>query len=214
MMEDNSKKIFLSVLGVAILLVAVIGVSFAAFSYSGGGRENSIQSGSLTVNYVEAKQGIQIDDALPMTVEAGKSLVGEKNTFSFSVSTKATGNKAINIPYVITVTPDENNTLTNDQVMVYLADGTGATGEGVSVVDPVKVSELTAATGTRTGSFILKSVDTNNVTSTLKTDSYVLKMWIENSVDPDTFVDEAGAAKSLTYKLKVNVDASADYLTK
>ena len=73
---------------------------------------------------------------------------------------------------------------------------------------------MAAATGTRTGSFILKSVDTNNVTSTLKTDSYVLKMWIENSVDPDTFVDENGTAKRLTYKLKVNVDASADYLTK
>ena len=39
-------------------------------------------------------------------------------------------------------------------------------------------------------------------------------MWIENSVDPDTFVDENGTAKRLTYKLKVNVDASADYLTK
>ena len=34
MKENNSKQVLLSVLGVAILVVAVVGVSFAAFSYS------------------------------------------------------------------------------------------------------------------------------------------------------------------------------------
>ena len=33
MKDNNSKQVLLSVLGVAILVVAVVGVSFAAFSY-------------------------------------------------------------------------------------------------------------------------------------------------------------------------------------
>ena len=42
MMEENgSKKVLLSVLGVAILVVAVVGVSFAFFTYSKEGEKNN-----------------------------------------------------------------------------------------------------------------------------------------------------------------------------
>ena len=42
--NNSSKQILLSVLGVAILVVAVVGISFAAFSYSKTGTvENTIQ---------------------------------------------------------------------------------------------------------------------------------------------------------------------------
>ena len=40
MEKDSSKKILLSVLGVAILIVAVVGVSFAAFTFSRTGEKN------------------------------------------------------------------------------------------------------------------------------------------------------------------------------
>ena len=36
MENNNSKQMILSILGVVILVVAVVGVSFAAFSYSKG----------------------------------------------------------------------------------------------------------------------------------------------------------------------------------
>ena len=39
MKDNNSKQVLLSVLGVAILVVAVVGVSFAAFSYSQAGEK-------------------------------------------------------------------------------------------------------------------------------------------------------------------------------
>ena len=51
MEESGSKKVLLSVLGVAILVVAVVGISFAAFSFTNTSDENSIQTGTITMSY-------------------------------------------------------------------------------------------------------------------------------------------------------------------
>ena len=52
MEENNSKKVLLSVLGVAILVVAVVGVSFAAFSFANtSDKANQIQVGTITMSF-------------------------------------------------------------------------------------------------------------------------------------------------------------------
>ena len=46
--SNSSKQILLSVIGVAILVVAVVGVSFAFFSYTKtGSQTNTIQTGQI-----------------------------------------------------------------------------------------------------------------------------------------------------------------------
>lgn len=45
--SDQSKKVLLSVIGVAILVVAVVGVSFAFFNYTRAGQQNSISTGKI-----------------------------------------------------------------------------------------------------------------------------------------------------------------------
>ena len=79
MEEDNSRKVFLSVLGVAILLVAVVGVSFALYSTSSTGKDNSISTGTITMSYTEPTNGILLENALPISDAAGKTLSGDKN---------------------------------------------------------------------------------------------------------------------------------------
>ena len=49
MKENNQKKVLLSVLGVAILVVAVVGISFAIYSTSFETGANSISTGTVTV---------------------------------------------------------------------------------------------------------------------------------------------------------------------
>lgn len=212
-MEDNAKKVFLSVLGVAILLVAVIGVSFAAFNYVGGSETaNSISTGTITMSYSEAVAGIFLDDALPMTDEAGLApdAPGPRNSFEFTVTTSVSGDKAIAVPYVISVTnaSEQPDVLTDGQVKIALLDG-----EGNQVVSPRLVSALSAS-ATRPGSLVLYDTaaanNVNNVSGgdTGKVvDTYVLKLWIDENVD-------AAFAKELNYKLYVNVDSNVAALGK
>ena len=194
MKENSQKKVLLSVLGVAILVVAVIGISFAAYTATFDTGENSISTGTIMVSYTESDKAINITNALPIDDETGKALTGEGNTFDFTVSTQATN--ALTVPYTITLTPSsDENTLTNDQVKVYL------TKDEEQKLAPTLVSGLTPATGTRTGSFVLhddKDVYTKTG-ETAKSSSYVLRMWVDKNVT---------ATKGLTYKAKVNVDSS------
>ena len=200
-MENNAKKVFLSVLGVAILLVAVIGVSFAAFNYSNVGGENSISTGSITMSYSEAFAGILLEDALPITDENALAATapGPKNSFEFTVSTGATGTDKITVPYTITVTPTAltGEILENDQVKIALFKNGGAD----PVVGPKLVSEL-ADSQVRGGSKVLYETS-NDLTGTSVTDSYVMKIW----VDYDVKIEEELLTEQ-TYKLLVNVDST------
>ena len=59
----SSKQILISILGVIILIVAVIGISFAAFTYSQAGTKvNTITIGKITMNYTEATNGITLNE--------------------------------------------------------------------------------------------------------------------------------------------------------
>ena len=59
--DNSSKQILLSVLGVAILVVAVVGVSFAAFTFTGTGtKENRITTGTISMTYSEADSDVRL----------------------------------------------------------------------------------------------------------------------------------------------------------
>lgn len=210
-MENNAKKVFLSVLGVAILLVAVIGVSFAAFNYSNVGGANSISTGSITMSYSEAFAGILLEDALPIADDAAlaANAPGPRNSFEFTVSSAATGDDTITVPYTITVTPTAltGDVLTNDQVKIALFKNGGTT----PVVGPVKIDALADST-VRVGSKVLYAPEdgaTNTLTDTVRsvTDSYVLKIWVASDVK----IEEQLTVEK-EYKLLVNVDSTVENL--
>lgn len=58
-MENNSKQALLSIVGIAILVIAVVGVSFAFFTYSKeGGADNVITTGSIVFSYNEDRKSV------------------------------------------------------------------------------------------------------------------------------------------------------------
>lgn len=195
--SSNSKQILLSVLGVAILVVAVVGVSFAAFSYSQTGQyENKITTGVISMTYSNPSNGINLTNALPTTDATGKALTGTNNVFDFSVSATISGTATIN--YAITATTTPATTLTDNFVKVYLTDRGASNNEDTEVLEPTMVSNLSKtgsseASGAPSGEYILKT----GTFSTTTTDNYRLRMWVA-----DTF---AGTSASETYKLRVNV---------
>ena len=207
MMEENgSKKVLLSVLGVAILVVAVVGISFAAYSATRTSDENTISTGTISMSYSEPTNGIELVNALPMSDDNGKALTGavegKNQTFEFTVSTNASA--ALDIPYEISVTPvaitatDSLGALTDGQVKVYL------TKNGSEVVAPTLVSglEMSKVAGRETSRTLYTTTDKHDGNDAINT-SYVLRMWIDNAVNVDSITD-----KTYEYRLKVNVDAA------
>ena len=198
--NNNSKQVLLSVLGVAILVVAVVGVSFAAFSYSKTGTQvNTITTGTISMSYDEGDNAINLTNALPMTDEVGKALSDTNQYFDFTVGANITGTATIN--YAITATKVEGeSTLPDTAVKVYLTDMDGTADD--QILAPTKVSELTATTGsepsgTPSGQFILHT-HTFNATSS---HDFRLRMWVAD--------DYVVTGDSQSYKLKVNVYGAA-----
>ena len=201
MKDNNSKQVLLSVLGVAILVVAVVGVSFAAFSYSKTGEKvNTITTGTITMSYSEDTNGINLMDALPMSDEQGKALAGENNVFDFTVAATINGSGTTTINYDVTATKESDSTLQDSAVKVYLTDITS--DADTQVLAPTKVSELTKtasseASGAPSGQYKL----TTGTFTSAGTHKYRLRMWVAD--------DYSSLGTSGTYKLRVNVYGAA-----
>ena len=196
--NNSSKQILLSVLGVAILVVAVVGISFAAFSYSKTGEvKNTITTGTITMGYTEPTNGINLTDALPITDTAGKALSGDNNTFDFTVTATIAGTTTIN--YAITAVKGDGCTVADDGIKVYLTDQNDA-----EVLAPTKVTALSkTASGNAAGApadqYVLKTGTYKDVGTT--TENYRLRMWVAD--------DYVAPATSQKYILKVNVYGAA-----
>lgn len=206
--NNSSKQILLSVLGVAILVVAVVGISFAAFSYSKTGvKENTITTGTITMTYTEQTNGISLTDALPITDDAGKALKGDGKTFDFTVGATIAGDTNIN--YVISAVKDAASDLPDSGVKVYLTATAGETE--TAVLGPKLVSELDKTVagndaGAPADQYILK---TGNYTAT-GNDNYRLRMWVDANYGQHTdSTNTTEFAKQHKYILKVNVYGAA-----
>ena len=206
-MNNNSgKQMLLSVIGVAVLVVAVVGVSFAFFTYTRTGeQDNVITTGSLTFAFADTNF-INITDQFPMTTAQGLALNGEGNTCVFTVSGSApTGT---NIGYTVYAQDGAavgNKTrLQDSEVFVALdASGTGFTpATGVATGTPF--SSLTndvLGTGTITGSGATQTV------------TFTARMWVDSSVvsigDADSDDYSAAEYGNLYYSMKIRVEANA-----
>lgn len=201
MENNNSKQMILSILGVVILVVAVVGVSFAAFSYSKTGEKvNTITTGTITMSYSEDTNGINLSNALPMSDDQGKALSGSNNVFDFTVTATINGSGNTTINYDVTATKESDSTLDDSAVKVYLTsiDNSADT----QVLAPTKVSALTKtgsseASGAPSNQYKLTSGTFTNTT----TRKYRLRMWVAD--------DYSSLGTSGTYKLRVNVYGAA-----
>ena len=198
MKDNNSKQVLLSVLGVAILVVAVVGVSFAAFSYSKTGEKvNTITTGTITMSYSETTNGINLTNALPMTDGVGKALQDEDQYFDFTVNATIAGNTTIN--YAITAVKGDA-TVDDSAIKLYLTNMDNSADS--EILAPTKISELDVTTGSEnyqapSGEFILS---TGTLTSSAS-HSYRLRMWVAD--------DFSTLTNSGMYSLRVNVYGAA-----
>ncbi len=201
MKKGTEKQIILIAVGIIVLVIAIVGVSYAAFSYSKTGTKvNSLTTGQISMSYNETSNVINLTNALPTTDTTGKALSGTNQYFDFTVATTVQGVTTIN--YVITASKESGSTLPDTAVKVYLTNRTS--GSDVEELEPTKVSELTTTTSSHTtstgapaGQYILKSSTANSTTS----NTYRLRMWVAD--------DYTSLSTSQSYKLRVNVYGKA-----
>lgn len=82
--SNQSKKVLLSVIGVAILVVAVVGVSFAFFNYTRTGAANTVSTGKINFQSTQTANPVQVSNLFPMA-----SAPAANDTFNASTSNYA-----------------------------------------------------------------------------------------------------------------------------
>lgn len=173
--EERDNKSLLLVLLLFILVISVIGLSYAIFSFSSkGSKINAIKTGSVTMVYNEGSNKIGITNALPMEDSVGMNLNNSDQVFDFTVNVSIYSSDTT-IAYEVTADKQSSSTLANDEVRIYLTKSTNATNYN-AVTNPSSYVPLSAEDGfgAQAGEMVL---DTGS-TSTSANYYYKLRMWV------------------------------------
>ena len=99
--SNSSKQILLSVIGVAILVVAVVGVSFAFFNYTRTGPANSISTGQI--HFETSQSVVSVSNLFP--VDSGDVTASTSaNVATTTVTIRGWTNWDAGINYTVTAT--------------------------------------------------------------------------------------------------------------
>ena len=203
--DKKNRKIVINIVAVIALLCIAVGISFAGgyWSYTSS-NDNTLESGSVSLTYLESTSEINLTNALPMSDKDGKLLSKKGAKFEFAVTTNSDYSQVIN--YDINIEPLVVDTgltgLDPSAVKVYLEDK-----EGNQLVSPVKLSEL--------NNFNLYSTKhTHKKGGTKITSKYVLKAWIDKDVvASDWYKEYKNNNTKYQYKFRVNVNGEgAEYI--
>ncbi len=186
-------------IGVSVfILIVVIGISYAAFTYSGlGKKENKITTGAITMLYTESSNTITINNALPTTDNTGKTRKNTGEYFDFTVKSSISGNADIN--YEIAAKEETGNTFSGNNIKYYLTT-VDSNGKETEVMAPRTYYEEPSGnvyTGRPADMMSLYTGNLNQQGDT--TINYRLRIWVDENYNPQN--DNGG----LTYKVKVNV---------
>ena len=197
-MNKGKTKTILIICVTLLLLVFLVGISYAAFVYSGiGQKENKITTGAISMTYTESTNSIALSNALPTTDATGRKRKNTGEYFDFTVKSSIKGNTDIN--YEIAAKEENGNTFSGKNIKYYLTK-VNSDGTEEEVMAPRTYYEETSGnvyTGRPADMMSLFVGNLNQQGDT--TINYRLRLWVDENYNPQN--DNGG----LTYKVKVNV---------
>jgi hypothetical protein len=185
--SNSSKQILLSVIGVAILVVAVVGVSFAFFNYTRTGAANTVRTGTISFN-------------------TSNSAINITNLFPIAKSDVATDTTNVGVG-TVTITGSTNYTngidfvVTTESVSSNIGTADGKLPISISVTDNGTLSNVKAY-GSSTGSIELYPFeDGTTITSgsVLARGRIPAGTEVNGTITIKAYIDKAGVAISDTY---------------
>ena len=193
-MVKTKKEVVILVLMI-VLIIAVLGVSYAAFKFTGEGTKlNTITTGSITMSYEESSNTISLNGALPTTDETGKVRLNEGEYFDFTVSSAITGD--VNINYEISAKEVGEGTIDGSNIKLYL---TRLTDDGEEEIMTPRVYSEESTTNSYTGRPSGEmSLYTSSMSSS-ESNRYRLRMYVDEDYNPQ------GDGGGLTFSVQVNV---------
>ena len=195
-MKMKKKENIIIITILVVMIIAIIGVSWAAFNFSQAGSvPNKITTGSITMTYTETDNTISLNNALPTTDKTGMTRLKDGEYFDFTVSSEITGE--VNINYEISAKEVGEGTIDGSNIKLYLTrlkeDGTEE-----QLMTPETYNEETTSntfTGRPAGEMSLYTSSMNSSES----NNYRLRMYVREEYNPQ------GDGGGLTFKVQVNV---------
>ena len=195
---DKKKQLLLSIGLVLILVLMIVGISYASFKFVGiGTKPNTITTGAITMEYEESTNTISMTGALPTTDATGKVRLTKGEYFDFTIKSNIQGNANINWEIAAEdITAASAKKMDGKNIKLYLTklDSTGAEKQ---VMAP-KVYNATASANTKTGrpSGVM-SLATGTM-GTSETTNYRLRMYVDEDYNPQ------GDGGGLSFSVKIN----------
>ena len=195
-LKKNKEKIFM-IVAVIVLFIAVIGVSYAAFSYTRTGEKlNAITTGAIRMSYEESSNVISIDKALPTTDATGKVRLKEGEYFDFTLSTTIQGTTNVNWEIAAQDVTTGSKKIDGKYIKLYLTEVDSA-GTETEIMAPKTYSADTSANGYTGRPANMMSLAMGS-TSTTFNKKYRLRMYVDESYNPQ------GDGGNLVFSIKVN----------
>ena len=195
---DKKKQLLLSIGLVLILVLMIVGISYAAFKFVGlGNKPNTITTGAITMEYTESTNTISMTGALPTTDATGKVRLTKGEYFDFTIKSNIQGNANINWEIAAEdITPSSAKKMAGKNIKLYLTK-LDSTGAETQVMAP-KVYNASTSANTKTGrpSGVM-SLATGTM-STSETTNYRLRMYVDEDYNPQ------GDGGGLSFSVKIN----------
>ena len=199
---NNKKQLLLSIGLVLILVLMIVGISYAAFKFVGEGKKtNTITTGAITMEYTESTNKISMTGALPTTDATGKVRLTEGEYFDFTIKSNIKGNTNINWEIAAEdVTPSSAKKMAGKNIKLYLTKLNGDKEEEV-MAPKVYNADTTANSYTGRPSGVM-SLATGTMSAS-ETTNYRLRMYVDEDYNPQ------GDGGSLSFSVKINAYGKA-----
>ena len=195
---DKRKELLLSIGLVLILALMIVGISYAAFKFTGTGKkENTITTGAITMEYEESTNTISMTGALPTTDTTGKVRLAEGEYFDFTIKSSIQGNANINWEIAAEdITASSAKKIDGKYIKLYLTSLDDSDNE-TEVMSPTVYSTDTTEntyTGRPSGMMSLAK----GTMSASETTKYRLRMYVDEDYNPQ------GDGGGLSFSVKIN----------
>ena len=193
---DKKRQLLLSIGLVLILVLMIVGISYAAFKFVGEGKKpNTITTGAITMEYTESTNTISMTGALPTTDATGKVRLTKGEYFDFTIKSSIQGNTNINWEIAAEDVTTATRKMDGKNIKLYLTKLNGDKEEEV-MAPKVYTTESTANTYTGRPANMM-SLATGTMSAS-ETTNYRLRMYVDENYNPQ------GDGGGLSFSVKIN----------
>ena len=194
---NDKKQLIISTGLVLILVLMIVGISYAAFQFTGlGKKENTITTGAITMKYTESTNVINMTGALPTTDKTGKVRLTEGEYFDFTLSSTIQGTENINWEIAAEDVTTGDKKIDGKYIKLYLTS-LSDDGTETEVMEPRTYStspNINEYTGRPANMMSLAKGTTSESFST----KYRLRMYVDEAYNPQ------GDGGDLVFSIKIN----------